>query len=292
LVLFEVRLPRLLLGLVVGAALAMSGALMQSLFRNPLADPGLIGVSAGASLAAGLTIVLGEVLIAPYLRTVPFALLPVGAFVGGLAATLLLYAVATRNGSTSVGTLLLAGVGLGALAGAILGVLAFVSDDRQLRDLSFWSLGSLSGASWAKVATTAPLILPVLAATPFLARGLNALSLGEAEAFYLGFRVQRLKGTIIVLVAMAVGAAVAASGPIGFVGIVVPHALRLVLSPDHRVLLPAVAMLGGALVVGADTFARIAAAPAELPLGVVLALIGAPVFISLILQRSRRSLEP
>ncbi len=288
LVLLQVRLPRLVAGLLVGAALAVSGALMQSLFRNPLADPGLIGVSAGASLAAGLTIVLGDALLAPRIGALPVWALPAGAFAGGLAATALLYAIATRHGATAVGTLLLAGVGLQALAGALMGILAYASDDRQLRDLTFWLLGSLSGATWTKVLAIAPLVIAALAALPAFARGLNALSLGKAEAFYLGFRVERLKRATILLVAAAVGAAVATAGPIGFVGIIVPHALRLTLGPDHRLLLPGAALLGGALLVGADTLARTLVAPAELPIGVVTACIGAPFFLAQVLRAPGR----
>jgi iron complex transport system permease protein len=286
LIVLQVRLPRLLLGLVVGAALACSGALMQGLFRNPLADPGLVGVSAGAALAAAATITLGDTLLAPLLgHALPFGILPLGAFTGGLLTTLALYLIATRSGRTSVATMLLAGVAFGALSGALMGVFAYLSDDRQLRDLSFWSLGSLSGATWTKVAAVTPLILPTLLATPFLARGLNALSLGEAEAFHLGVPVQRVKALAILLVAVSVGASVACAGMIGFVGIVVPHVLRLAAGADHRMLLPASALLGASLLVTADTVARTAAAPAELPIGILTAAIGAPFFLWLLLRR-------
>lgn len=284
LVIFQVRLPRLILGLLVGAALATSGALLQGLFRNPLADPGLVGVSSGAALAAALTIVLGDALL-PGLGKLPFAFLPVGAFCGGLATTLALYSIATREGRTSIATMLLAGIGLGALASALMGLLAYLSDDRQLRDLTFWALGSLSGASWTKSLVIAPLVLPVLIATPFLGRGLNALTLGESEAFHLGIPVQRLKSLTVLLVALAVGAAVASAGMIGFVGIVVPHVLRLVAGPDHRLLLPASSLLGGALLTGADVIARTIVAPAELPIGILTAVIGAPFFLWLLLRR-------
>jgi len=178
-------------------------------------------------------------------------------------------------------------VALGAFAGALTGLLAFISDDRQLRDLTFWSLGSLSGASWTKVWTVTPLILPVLLAVPFLARGLNALLLGEAEAFHLGIPVQMLKRAAIVMVAVAVGAGVAAAGVIGFVGIVVPHLLRLMFGPDHRTLLPFSALLGAILLTGADLLARTLVAPAELPIGILTAAIGAPFFLWLLLRRDR-----
>jgi iron complex transport system permease protein len=285
LIVLQVRLPRLLLGLLIGAALACSGALMQGLFRNPLADPGLVGVSAGAALAAAATIVVGDALLAPLTGPLPFSALPVGAFIGGLITTWGLYLVATRQGRTSIAVMLLAGVAFGALSGAIMGFLAYLSDDRQLRDLSFWSLGSLSGATWTKVAAATPLILPVLLVTPFLARGLNALALGEAEAFHLGVPVQRVKAAAILLVAVAVGASVACAGMIGFVGIVVPHILRLVAGPDHRMLLPASALLGAALLVAADTVARTVVAPAELPIGILTAAFGAPFFLWLLLRR-------
>lgn len=287
LIILSIRVPRLVLACLIGAALAVSGALMQGLFRNPLADPGLVGVSSGAALAAGFTIVLGDRIFGTVAAQMPFVLLPFGAFLGGLASTLILYAVATRHGRTSVAIMLLAGVALGAFAGALTGLLAFVSDDRQLRDLTFWSLGSLSGASWTKVATVTPLILPVLLAVPFLARGLNALLLGEAEAYHLGIPVQALKRAAILMVAVAVGASVAAAGVIGFVGIVVPHLIRLLFGPDHRVLLPLSALLGAILLTGADLLARTMVAPAELPIGILTAAIGAPFFLWLLLRRDR-----
>ena len=289
LVIINIRLPRTLLGLMVGAGLAVSGALMQGLFRNPLADPALVGVSAGAGLASACIIVLGDRLLVHLgiPGPLPYAVLPAGAFLGGLTATFALYGLATRSGRTSVATMLLAGIALGALSGAMTGLLVYASDDRQLRDLTFWSLGSLGGATWSKVATTAPLILPVLAAVPFLGRGLNALVLGEAEAFHLGVPVERLKRACILLVAVAVGASVAAAGVIGFVGLVVPHALRLLVGPEHRLLLPASALLGGTLLVLADIVARLVATPAELPIGIVTAMVGAPVFLWLLLGRAR-----
>ena len=286
LVVLNIRLPRVLLGLLVGAGLAVSGALMQGLFRNPLADPGLVGVSAGAALAAAATIVLGDRFLTGTLMKLPFAALPVGAFCGGLVSTLALYLIATRGGRTSVATMLLAGVALGALASALTGLLAFISDDRQLRDLTFWSLGSLGGASWTKLSAVAPIILPLLLLMPLLARGLNGLMLGEAEAYHLGIPVQRIKALAILLVALAVGASVASAGLIGFVGIVVPHLIRLSVGPDHRLLLPLSALGGAMLLVGADIAARLIVAPAELPIGIVTATIGAPFFLWLLLRRS------
>jgi iron complex transport system permease protein len=284
LVVLHIRLPRFFLGLMIGAALAMSGALMQGLFRNPLADPGLAGVSAGAGLGAALAIVLGDRL-PQGLADLGSSLLPVAAFLGALAATSTLYIVATRGGRTSVGTMLLAGVALAALASSAIGILAYVSDDRQLRDLTFWSMGSLGGATWTKVAALAPVTALLLAAAPFLSRGLNALALGEAEAFHLGVRLQRLKAAIVFLVAMAVGASVATAGIISFVGIVAPHAVRLVVGPDHRALLPLSVATGACLLTGADVLARTLVSPAEMPIGILTAAIGAPFFLWLLTHR-------
>ncbi|WP_309085876.1 iron ABC transporter permease [Chelativorans sp.] len=281
----EIRLPRVALGILVGAALAVSGALMQGLFRNPLADPGLVGVSAGASLGAITVIVLGGTILRPAVDLLGIHALPLAAFGGGLVTTLILYRIATRRGQTSVATMLLAGIALAALAGAIAGILIYRADDQQLRDLTFWSLGSLGGATWTKILAVAPIILAALAATPFLARGLDALSLGEASARHLGVPVQRVKALAVLCVAAATGAAVAVSGGIGFVGIVVPHLLRLVIGPDHRYLLPASALLGASLLLLADAVSRTIVAPAELPIGIVTAIFGAPFFLWVLLRR-------
>ncbi|OQM77526.1 FecCD family ABC transporter permease [Manganibacter manganicus] len=285
LIVYDIRLPRVMMGVLVGAALAVSGAVMQGLFRNPLADPGLIGVSAGASLGAVAIIVLGGSMLAPLMAFFGTFTLPLAAFCGGLAVTLVLYQVATRRGQTSVATMLLAGIALAALAMAATGVLIFVADDRQLRDLTFWSLGSLAGATWQKIGVVAPVIVLSLAAMPFLARGLNALALGEATATHLGIAVQRLKYVAIVGVAAAVGSAVAVSGGIGFIGIVVPHLLRLAIGPDNRYLLPASALLGATLLLLADAVARTVVSPAELPIGIVTAFAGAPFFLWILLRK-------
>ena len=277
-----IRLPRVLLALLVGAALALSGCVMQGLFRNPLADPGLVGVSAGASLGAVSAIVLGAAL--PLVIASTAALVPLAAFAGGWIAVMLLYAVATRGGRTSVATMLLAGIALGALAAAVTGLLIYVASDTQLRDITFWSLGSLSGANWAKLAVAAPMILPALILSPLLARGLNALALGEAAALHMGVEVQRIKRLAILAVAAGTGASVAVAGGIGFVGIVVPHLLRLASGPDHRWLLPNSALLGAVLLVGADIVARLVVAPAELPIGIVTAMLGAPFFLWILLR--------
>lgn len=284
-IIYDIRLPRMVLGVLVGAALAVAGAVLQGLFRNPLADPGIIGVSAGAGLGAVSMIVLGGTALAPVTLALGIYALPVAAFAGALATVLVLYGIATRQGRTSVATMLLAGIALGALAGAFTGVLVFMADDRQLRDLIFWQLGSLAGATWTKIAGAGPIIALALLATPFLARGLNAFALGEATAKHLGVPVQRFKYMAILTATAATGAAVAVSGGIGFIGIVVPHLLRLAIGPDHRYLLPASALLGAILLLLADAVARTIVAPAELPIGIVTAAGGAPFFLWILLRK-------
>jgi iron complex transport system permease protein len=285
LVLVDIRLPRLLLGLFVGAALAVSGAMMQGMFRNPLADPGLVGVSSGAALAAVATIALGNGLAAPWAKAFGVYALPISAFLGGIATTAILVGIVSRQGQLATSTLLLAGIALGALSTALMGLIAFASDDRELRDLTLWMLGSLSGASWPKVAAILPFALLVVLVLPRLFRALNGLLLGEAEAFHLGIDVEHTKRLIVITTAAAVGAAVAVAGVVGFVGIVVPHLVRILAGPDHRVVLPASALLGGSLVLIADVGARMLLRPAELPLGVVMAIIGAPIFLHMVVKR-------
>ncbi|MFQ6550457.1 FecCD family ABC transporter permease [Aestuariibius sp. 2305UL40-4] len=284
-ILLDVRLPRLLLGITVGAALAISGVLMQGLFRNPLADPGIVGVSAGASLGAIMAIVLGPLLPAGLLALTGNALIALSAFAGAWIAMLILYRVSTRQGRTSVATMLLAGIALAALTGAASGLLIYLADDQQLRDFTFWSLGSLGGTSWAKVWITAPIVFGAILLAIRLAHGLNCLALGEAAARHLGIRTEQLKSGAVLLTAAATGSAVAVSGGIGFIGIVVPHLLRLGTGPDHRPLLINAALLGATLLVGADIISRTIVAPAELPIGIVTAILGAPVFLWILLRR-------
>jgi iron complex transport system permease protein len=284
-VIVNIRLPRMLLGMLIGAGLAVSGLLMQGLFRNPLADPGLVGVSAGAGLGAVGMIVLGTTALAPLTAFLGIYALQIASFVGGLITTFILYRVATRSGQTAMATMLLAGIALGALAGAATGVLVYVANDAQLRDLTFWGMGSLAGANWTKIMASGPVILAALLAAGFLGKGLNALTLGEATASHLGVPVQRLKHIVILAVAGATGASVAVSGGIGFVGIVVPHLLRLVIGPDHRYLLPASALLGASFLLLADAVSRVIVAPAELPIGIVTAAVGGPFFLWILLRK-------
>ncbi|RFA27194.1 heme ABC transporter permease [Alkalilimnicola ehrlichii] len=281
-VILHIRLPRLILGMLVGAALAVAGAAMQGLFRNPLADPGLIGVSAGAALGAVAVIVLG---VPPTLGSHTSTLLiPLAAFVGGAIATVVVYRLASLGGRTLVATMLLAGIAVNAIAGAGTGVLVYLADDAELRSVTFWNMGSLGGATGSSVLLIAPLILaPVLLLTRY-ARVLNAFLLGESEAGHLGVDIERSKRRIVALTALAVGAAVALTGIIGFVGLVVPHLLRMMIGPDHRLLLPASALLGACLLPAADIAARTLVAPAELPIGIVTALAGGPFFLWLLLR--------
>ncbi|WP_167332122.1 MULTISPECIES: FecCD family ABC transporter permease [Pseudomonas] len=283
LILGQIRLPRTLLGLTVGAVLALSGVAMQGLFRNPLADPGLVGVSSGAALGAAVAIVGGSWLggipeaFAPYL-------LSVCAFLGGLGVTALVYRLGRRDGQTSVATMLLAGIALTALASSAVGLFTYLADDATLRTLTFWNLGSLNGASYQRLWPLVMVAVGVALWLPRRAQALNALLLGESEARHLGIEVEALKRELVFCTALGVGAAVAAAGLIGFIGLVVPHLVRLLSGPDHRVLLPASLLAGASLLLFADLIARLALAPAELPIGIVTAFIGAPFFLYLLLR--------
>lgn len=285
LVLWSIRIPRIAIAGIVGGLLAVSGAIMQGLFRNPLADPALVGVSSGGAFAAAAAIVISDSAWGASFRFLQVELLPIAAFGGSLLTTTLLYRIASREGRTSVAVFLLAGLAIAAIANAGIGLLVFVADDRQLRDITFWLLGSLSGATWAKASMVIPLAIAVLLTIPFIARSLDVLVLGEAEAFHSGIDVQRLKTISIVLVSAMTGVAVSICGVVGFVGIVVPHLLRIVIGPGHRLLLPASACLGAILLIGADTVARVLAAPAEVPIGILTAAIGAPFFLYMLLRQ-------
>ncbi len=282
-ILGQIRLPRTLLGLAVGAVLALAGVAMQGLFRNPLADPGLVGVSSGAALGAAVAIVCGSALgglpsfLEPYL-------LSACAFLGGLAVTALVYRLGRKDGQTSVAVMLLAGVALTALASSAVGLFTYLADDATLRTLTFWNLGSLNGASYQRLWPLLLIALGVALWLPRRAQALNALLLGESEARHLGIEVERLKRELVLCTALGVGAAVAAAGLIGFVGLVVPHLVRQVAGPDHRVLLPASLLAGASLVLFADLIARMALAPAELPIGIVTAFLGAPFFLYLLVR--------
>lgn len=277
---FEIRLPRVLLAVLVGLALALSGAVMQGLFRNALADPGLLGVSSGAALAVALSILLPLPLSGMAALYAP----ALAAFAGSLLVTLIIFLLC-QGGRQPVARLLLVGIAINVLAGALTGLLSWLSSDQQLRQLSLWGMGSLGQAQWPLLLAVATLVIPAACGIQFYARRLNLLQLGDEEAHYLGVPVRQTQGWLLILSALLTAAAVAASGIIGFIGLVVPHLARLALGADHRALLPASALLGAILLLLADTLARTAVAPAEMPVGLITSLLGAPWFLWLMLRR-------
>lgn len=286
----NIRAPRALLGALVGASLGGAGAAMQGFFRNPLADPGLIGVSAGGALAAVAVIVLGGAALAGVTAALGSFALPIAAFLGSLLTVLLIYGLSMVDGRVVVATMLLAGVAANALAFSGIGYLTFLANDIQLRDLTFWTLGSLGGATWGRVLPAVFGMVVALVMLLSLQRPLNALLLGENDAVALGMNVERTKRIAAVGTALGVGAATAVCGIVNFVGLIVPHLVRLITGPDHRYVVPGSCLLGATLVLIADIVARIAVSPAELPLGVVTSAIGAPFFFWLLVQDKKRSM--
>lgn len=289
-VLLAIRLPRVVLGLLVGAALAISGAALQGLFQNPLTEPGLIGVSSGATLGAVSVVVMGQKWFTGVMVVLGIFTLPVASFVTALVVTVLVYRLSQNGGKTIVSTVLLAGIALNAMAAALTGMLIYYASDAQLRSITFWTLGSLGGATWSGISTVAPFIIIAVLVLIRMSKPLNAFALGESNAAYVGIRTERTKQVIIVLTAMAVGASVAVSGIIMFVGLIVPHILRLISGPDNRLLLPATALLGASLLIIADIVARTVFHPAEIPIGIVTSLIGAPFFIYILLNQRKKQM--
>ncbi|WP_229612067.1 FecCD family ABC transporter permease [Vibrio parahaemolyticus] len=285
LVINEIRLPRTILCMFIGAILAICGVVMQGLFRNPLAEPGIIGVSAGAALGGAFAIVVFAEFSKNHPQLMNLAALPLFAFLGGALTTVLVYWLGTNKFGTSVTIMLLAGVAISALSGAAIGFLNFSADDQMLRDLTLWSMGSLAGANWAGIGLASVTLVVLLFWFHKKAMSLNALLLGESEARHLGVPVQKLKRQLILLSAVGVGVTVSICGAIGFIGLVIPHLGRMLAGPDHRTLLPISALLGALLLTCADMIARVLLAPAELPVGIVTALIGAPFFIYLLFQQ-------
>ena len=285
-ILFDIRLSRICLAFLIGAILAISGAVMQGLFRNPLAAPSLIGVSSGASVGASIVIVLAGTWLQNN-ALLGLSVVAVGAFVGSFLITLLVFRLSTSNLGTSVTTMLLAGIAISALAGAVNSLLSYFADNEMLRQISIWQMGNLSTANWARVSVVAVVAVFVLVLFPRESKSLNALLLGESEARHLGIDVQRVKKKLILLTTLGIGTAVAVAGMIGFVGLIVPHMVRLLIGPDHRWLLPVSALAGGILLLIADTLARVIIAPVELPTGILTAILGAPFFIMLLIQQRR-----
>ena len=288
LVIQQIRLPRTLLAIAVGAILAICGTVMQGLFRNPLADPGIIGVSAGASLGAAIAIVLFGGLAQTYPQLLMFGTVPLFAFLGGALSTILVYKLGTSSTGTSVTMMLLAGVAIGALAGAGLGLLNYYADDQALRDLSLWTMGSLAGANWGTLSIAYTTLIALFILFYRDAAALNALLLGESEARHLGIKVQSLKRRLILLTAAGVGVTVAVAGMIGFIGLIVPHLGRMLAGPNHKSLLPLSMILGALLLLVADMIARTIVAPLDMPVGIVTALLGAPFFIWLLIKQKGR----
>ncbi|MGW1715928.1 FecCD family ABC transporter permease [Streptomyces sp. NPDC002156] len=279
-VLWNVRFPRIVLALLVGASLGCAGALMQGMFSNPLAEPSIIGVSSGAAVGAVGAISLGL----NFLGTVT---IPTVAFVTGLATVLLVYSMSRAGGRTEVVTLILTGIAVNAFAGALIGLLLFFADTAAVNQITFWQLGSLAQATWSKVLAVLPFAVVGLVIAPLYTRRLDLLALGERPARHLGVDVERMRVVLILVIALLTAAAVGVSGIIGFVGLVIPHLLRMAAGPGHRFLVPGAALAGAVVLLAADLVARTVAAPAELPLGVLTALLGSPFFFWL-LRRTRR----
>lgn len=272
-VLLDIRIPRVLFSALTGATLAITGVTIQALFRNPLAEPGLIGISSGAALGAVIAIVMG---LGDFFVIAGFA------FTGSLIATWLAYAIGARY--RGVAGLLLAGIAINAIAGSLIGVFSYIANDTELRDLTFWSMGSLAAASWQNLLYIGPWVLLLLLYLLTQWRALNALLLGEREAIHLGFDLIPIRRRLIIVTALIIGPLIAITGGIGFVGLVVPHLVRMIFGANHRIILPVSIIVGALLLTLADLFARVVIVPAELPIGIVTSLIGGPFFFWLLLR--------
>ncbi|WCM41973.1 iron ABC transporter permease [Flavobacterium sp. CBA20B-1] len=287
-VLIELRIPRILMAILTGAALAISGTSLQGLFKNPLASPDLIGITSGAVLFAALTIVFGSAIMPLLPAFFRYILLSIMAFIGALLTMWFVYKMATSNGKTHVLILLLSGVAITALTGAVTGFLTYISTEEELRNITFWSLGSLAGANWWKVLLV---FIVVAGGSIFLLKKgkvLNALMLGEKEAAHLGFHIEKTKKQIIIASSLMVGCVVSFNGTIGFIGLVVPYILRFVFHSNYTILLPLSMLLGAVVLLIADTISRLIVIPAELPIGILTAIMGAPVFISILINYKRK----
>ncbi len=284
----NIRLPRILLAGLIGAGLSVSGAMIQGLFRNPLADQTLIGVTSGAMLFAILSIVFMGSLLVILPAFISQFFVALFAFLGGLLTTFLVYRISRQHGQVQVGTMLLAGIAISAFAAAISGAFIYISDDQQLRDITFWSLGSLSGANWTQLAIAGPIIITGTLLLTRFDKSLNAILLGEQEAAYLGINVGRVKKSIILLTSLIIGICIGISGIIGFIGLIIPHFLRLLKGTDFTYLIKSSALVGAIFLILADTIARTIISPAELPIGILTALIGAPFFLWILVRNRPR----
>lgn len=283
-VIWDVRAARIIMAILIGSMLAVSGTSLQGLFKNPLATGDLIGLTSGATLLAAIAIVLGGHFREYLPEMVQFSLTGISAFVGALLAMMLVYRISTSGGKTNVVMMLLSGVAITAIGFSITGFLIYISKDEQLRDLTFWNMGSLAAATWTKnIVLTIVLIVSYIILLP-KGKALNAMMLGEKDAQHLGINVERLKKQIVVLTALMVGTCVAFSGTIGFVGLIVPYILRLLFKSNYSFILPLSAVFGSILLLVADTFSRSVVQPSELPIGILTALMGGPIFIAILIK--------
>lgn len=283
-VVWDVRASRIIMAMLIGSMLAVSGTSLQGLFKNPLATGEAIGLTSGATLLAAIAIVLGGHFKQYLPEMVQFSLVGISAFVGALLAMMLVYRISTSAGKTNVVMMLLSGVAITSIGFSITGFLIYISKDEQLRDLTFWNMGSLAGATWTKNAVlTVVIIISYLILLP-KGKALNAMMLGERDAQHLGINVERLKKQIVIITSLMVGTCVAFSGTIGFVGLIVPYILRLLFKSNYTFILPLSAVLGSILLLIADTFSRSIVAPSELPIGILTSLIGGPIFIAILIK--------
>lgn len=276
----NIRLPRVLLAVLVGSALATAGVIMQGLFRNPMADPGLLGVSSGSALMVGVSIIFPL----PLPAVLMFCEQMIFAIAGSLLICVMIFLISLRQLHAGMVKLLLAGIAINALCGAAIGILSYVDDEQQLRQLTLWMMGSLGQAQWPTLLIAALFTIPAIIMTHCLAGTLNLLQLGDEEAHYLGVRVKKKRQQLLLLSSLLVGAAVSVSGIIGFIGLVIPHLIRMLIGADHRWLLPCSVLAGACLLLIADTLARTLVQPTEMPVGLLTSLMGGPWFLWLILR--------
>lgn len=289
-VIWDIRLSRIVMAILVGSMLAVSGTSLQGMFKNPLATGDLIGLTSGATLMAAISIVLGGFIRAYIPEVLQYSLVGFSAFIGALLAMLLVYKISTSGGHTNVVVMLLSGVAITAIGFSITGFLIYVSKDDQLRDLTFWNMGSLAAASWTKNIALFVVMLISFAILMPKSKALNAMMLGELDAQHLGIKIETLKRSIIILTALMIGVCVAFSGTIGFVGLVVPYILRLLYQSNYHMILPLSAVAGAILLLVADTISRSIVAPSELPIGILTAMMGGPIFIAILLKYKKSML--
>ncbi len=288
-VFWYIRMPRVLMAVLIGATLAVAGVGFQGLFRNPLADAGLIGVGSGATIMAMCAIVLGNTVLINFQSVLGQYFLNIAAFSGALASIFLVYRLSRSHGKTQIAIMLLAGIALNAIVGAFSGMITLAAKDEQLRTITFWSLGSLGGSTWMNVTSLLPFAAVTLILMPFFGKSLNALSLGEQDAQSMGIPIERVKNIIMIVCAIGVGACVAMAGMIGFIGLVIPHIFRMLLGPDHKKLIIVSSFGGAILLVLSDLISRTILSPVEIPIGIITSLIGGPFFMYLLLKEKNKT---